>query len=396
LREKSGAWIVLALLIPIGALGASYAAPQFIVVAAQPFAVVVTYALFGSALTLWVFFRPDQAWPVPFKIFISSLAVLWIAGVARSLAQNDPFSLTALVVGPGLACVALKRSSARFVWMAGDTFALGLVSVSALAQVQDLLGVREMREQFWIRLPFIADFVGPIPRWEGPFTSPNIAGPVGAFLVVYGLWRSGLLRLTLIASGGVIVLLADSRTGFVAVLLPLVVLLVWRLLRKPHSSKSWRMGVLGSAVALAIVFLWGGLRVDPTVGGRVEIWIRFLDLWRENWLFGAGRAGIGEVISSGSLPSWADHGHSLPIDVLGRFGLLGIAALLVALVCASLLVGKDARAGNGAALSLLVMFVAAGTTEDLVDWRYLGIHYVPLLLSAMLAAANSSQREVES
>ena len=41
------------------------------------------------------------------------------------------------------------------------------------------------------------------------------------------------------------------------------------------------------------------------------------------------------------------------------------------------------------------MFVAAGVTEDLIDWRYLGIHYVPLLLCSMLAAQSSLPQKVQ-
>jgi O-antigen ligase len=137
------------------------------------------------------------------------------------------------------------------------------------------------------------------------------------------------------------------------------------------------------------------LRLDPSLNGRIEIWNQFLGLWQENWLFGAGQTGIQEVVNSGDLPSWANHGHNLVIDVLGRFGLVGAIALLSALTFLTLLVWFDVKSGQGAALSILVMFVAAGVTEDLIDWRYLGIHYVPLLLCPMLAAQSSPPQKVQ-
>ncbi len=380
------AWIVPAVLTPVVALGASYSAPQVLFVASQPVAVALAFALLGLSVLLWIFFEPREAWPPLFQLFIFSLLALWVIGILSSVVRRDPFDLTSLVVGPLLILLVLKRPPSRSVWMSGDAYAVSLLAVSLLAQIQDVLGVREMREQFWIRLPFVADFFGPIPRWEGPFSNPNIAGPVGAFLVVYGFWRSGVLRVVLVGSGVLVVVMADSRTGFFAVLAPFVFLLAVRSLRGLRTLGVPRWVTYGVLTATAAASFLLVLRLDPSLNGRFEIWNQFLGLWQKNWLFGAGQIGIQEVVNGGDLPSWANHGHNMVIDVLGRFGLVGAVALLSALTFLTLMVWFDAKSGQGAALSILVMFVAAGVSEDLVDWRYLGIHYVPLLLCSMLAA----------
>ena len=389
------AWIVPAVLAPVVALGASYSAPQVLFVASQPVAVALTFFLFGLSVLLWIFFEPRETWPPLFQVVIFSLLALWVMGMLSSVVQRDPVDLTSLVAGPLLILLVLKRPPSRSVWMSGDAYAVSLLAVSLLAQIQDVLGVREMREQFWIRLPFFADFFGPIPRWEGPFSNPNIAGPVGAFLVVYGIWRSGVLRFVLVGSGALVVVIADSRTGFIAVLAPLVVLLVVRSLRGLRTSGVPDWLTYGVFTAIAAASFLVVLRLDPSLNGRIEIWNQFLGLWQENWLFGAGQTGIQEAVNSGDLPSWANHGHNLVIDVLGRFGLMGAIALLSALTFLTFLVWFDAKSGQGAALSILVMFVAAGVTEDLIDWRYLGIHYVPLLLCSMLAAQSSLPQKVQ-
>ena len=388
------AWIVPAVLAPVVALGASYSAPQVLVVASQSVAVALAFVFFGLSVLLWIFFEPREAWPPLFQVFIFSLLALWVTGMLSSVVRGDPFDITSLVVGPLLMLLVLKRPPSRSIWMSGDAYAVGLLAVSLLAQIQDVLGIREMREQFWIRLPFLAEFFGPIPRWEGPFSNPNIAGPVGAFLVVYGIWRSGVLRFVLVGSGALMVVMADSRTGFIAVLAPLVFLLVVRLFRRLRTSGAPHWGMYGVLTAIAAASFLLVFRRDPSLNGRIEIWNQFLGLWRENWLFGAGQTGIQEVVNSGDLPSWANHGHNLVIDVLGRFGLLGAVALLSALTFLALLVWFDAKSGQGAAMSIMVMFVAAGVTEDLIDWRYLGIYYVPLLLCSMLAAQSSMPQKV--
>jgi O-antigen ligase len=192
-----------------------------------------------------------------------------------------------------------------------------------------------------------------------------------------------------------VVVIADSRTGFIAVLAPLVFLLVVRLLRGLRTSGVPHWLTRGVLTAIAAASFLVVLRLDPSLNVRIESWNQFLDLWQKNWLFGAGQTGIQEVANSGDLPSWANHGHNLVIDVLGRFGLVGGIALLSTLTSLTLLVWFDAKSCQGAALSIMVMFVAAGVIEDLIDWRYLGMHYVPLLLCSMLVAQGSLSQKVQ-
>ena len=59
------------------------------------------------------------------------------------------------------------------------------------------------------------------------------------------------------------------------------------------------------------------------------------------------------------------------------------------------LVRRDPKSGRGAALSILVIFIAAGVTEDLIDWRYLRNGYVPLLLCSMLTAQSPMCQKVQ-
>ena len=59
------------------------------------------------------------------------------------------------------------------------------------------------------------------------------------------------------------------------------------------------------------------------------------------------------------------------------------------------LVRRDAKSGRGAALSILVIFIAAGVTKDLEDLRYLRNEYVPLLLCSMLTAESPMCQKVQ-
>jgi tetratricopeptide (TPR) repeat protein/O-antigen ligase len=72
------------------------------------------------------------------------------------------------------------------------------------------------------------------------------------------------------------------------------------------------------------------------LGGRSEIWSNALNIWLSSLWFGAGpgRFGFGYLNAATSTPPgfWALHAHSLPIQVLAEFGLVGAVAMAALLV----------------------------------------------------------------
>ena len=103
--------------------------------------------------------------------------------------------------------------------------------------------------------------------------------------------------------------------------------------------------------------------------------------------------GIANAIQGdGLLDGWATHGHNILIDPLARAGPPGLLPLLVALVSALVLTLRAAELGKQAGLVVLACFLASGITEDVVDWRYLGLQAIPLLLAATLGAGASQPR----
>ena len=135
---------------------------------------------------------------------------------------------------------------------------------------------------------------------------------------------------------------------------------------------------VGAFVALVVA-------LDPTVNGRTTVWSLFWNLFSSSPFVGVGGEGITSSIQgNGLLDGWATHGHNILIDPLARFGLFGVAVLLVAVSSALVLTFRAAKAKQQSGLVLLACFLAVGVTEDVVDWRYLGIQALPLLLAAML------------
>ncbi len=391
--QESGAWYLIALFVtPVIAHFTQYLFPGTSILGAQPFSTVLALLGTSTALALWFLYRPRQPWPLLFQVFMGALLVVWVFAVVIANVHGDPFNFTALQAPLVLLMVWLKRPQSSDVWRAGDALAGSLVAIAAAAQLLDWMGLRELRYDVWNRLPFIDQIVGPIGRWEGPFGNSNLAGPIGAFLVAYGLFRYGLSRWAMVFTGGAIVFMSDSRTGYLGVLVALFVAVLFRPGIGRYQMTGVRRAVLFGVVAGAFVALI--VAFDPTINGRTAVWSLFWNLFWSNPLAGVGGDGIASAIQGDVfLDGWATHGHNILIDPLARFGIFGVAALLVALISALVMTFRAAETGQRAGLVLLACFLAIGVTEDVVDWRYLGIQALPLLLAAMLGVGATSQRK---
>ena len=390
LRASGTPYLVALFVTPVVSQFAQYVSPGVAVVGAQPLGVVLAFTGTSAALALWFLYTPQKSWPPLFQVFIGALVLAWLFAVLSTAFHRDALNLAAILVPVSLLMVWLKRPHACDVWRAGDAFAWSVIFVAVTAQVLDWLGLRQLRFDFWNRLPLIDQVIGPIGRWEGPFGNSNLAGPIGAFLFAYGLYRYGVNRWAMVIAGGVIVFLSDSRTGYLGLLVALFVAALYRpRLRNFHMTRTARAIALGLA-PLAFVALI--VLLDPTINNRTPVWAMFWNLWWSNPLVGVGGEGITNAIQGdGLLDGWATHGHNILIDPLARAGLLGLLPLLVVLVSALVLTLRAAELGKPAGLVVLACFLASGITEDVVDWRYLGLQAFPLLLAATLGVVAAPQ-----
>ena len=392
LRESAAPYLGVLFVTPVAALLAQHLLPETPVAGSQSLGVVLAFAGSGIAGALWLLYAPKHSWPPLFQLFMAALLVTWVTAMFAAGVHTDLFNLTAVLAPVALIMVWIKRPRSQDVWRAGDSFAWSLIFVALAAQALDWLGVRELRYDFWNRLPLVAEVIGPIGRWEGPFGNSNLAGPIGAFLLAYGLFRIGLQRWVFVFAGSIMVFMSDSRTAYFAVCVALLVAAVFRprigrLLVTPRIRLLAFLCFVVAFVALIVL-------LDPTINNRTPVWSTFWTLWTSNPAMGVGGGGIVEAIRGDALlDGWATHGHNVLIDPLARGGLLSLVPLLVTLIAAFVLTLRRAEHGQQAALVIFACFVASGVTEDLVDWRYLGYQAIPLLLATMLSVGERYARE---
>ena len=408
LRASGSPYLATLFITVVLAQLAQYLWPTEVLVKGQPAAVVINFVGFGVAFALWWLYRPRDSWPRAFAWVMGAWALLWVVVVALSVLHGDLFTLTAFLVPVGLVMIWLKKPSLRDTFCAGDAFTYGLIGIAVASQALDLFGIRASDFEGWSRIPgqtqlvefayrnfgaILGDYSGPLARWMGPFGNVNYAGPIGAFIFVYGLLRSGRRRMLFVAAGALIVVLSDSRTSMLSCAAGVAALIAIAPRLGAFRTPVWLR--IAAPAAAAVAFIVYIMVIDPTLNQRTPVWEVFFALWNSSPVTGVGATGIQAVIDGGALDSWANHGHSILIDPLARYGLVGVAAVMLVILATGVVVTRAARVGFAAAAVLYATCLADGFSEDLVDWRYLGLQAVPLLLSGLLGAAWLTQARRE-
>ena len=371
-------------------------------------------ALLGWAvsLVLWARTRGTALAPGLLRWFLSSLLALWAFVTVLANVRGEPAGINALLAPILLLMLFIKPPTGRSALRAADAFAWAVVAAALVslglevvhlipswyevgvdweairladyrAPLQVIALPSGERAAYWVPL---VDVLGLDGRWAGPFVHPNIAGPVGVFLLVYGVTRTGVRRVAFAGVGALMLLLTASRSSWGAALAGLgVVAAVWWLRRPSRLRAGWR----ALLVALpAMLFVFVAIALNPGLTGRSEVWPVFADLSRQAPLLGVGKQGITDAIADGSLPSWATHAHNVAFDALVRYGILGCALVLLVLVIATTMGVQAARAGRGAAgIAIVTALVVGGLADTTIQWGFWVNTTYALILAALISAS---------
>ena len=358
----------------------------------------VIFALVGLllAVMLWIPFRRIVTWPRVSIYAMALILVAWVYAVLRLHLGGDTFDLTAFCVPVVVLLIIIKPPNGRDVVGASLLFSYLLIASAMASLALDSAGLVssgfDAAMTGYSRIPFIGHFFALDTRWQGPFGNVNYAGPVGAFLIVYGATVKSWHRVILITCGVGIVLLSQARGAIFALVAGLMVLLSYsisiRRLRRPWAA---RLVIFGGFILAGIAYI--GL-FDKTMGGRTDIWRDFLTLWKSSPWIGVGDNGVVRYVMEGGdgTPVIRHvHGHSVYLDALTRGGVLLLVLLLAFTICIGIVGFRAASLGRPASLALLVLVVVGGLAETVYSIAYLSIHLVPLLIALMLGSAALSK-----
>jgi len=239
-------------------------------------------------------------------------------------------------------------------------------------------------------------------RLYGLAAHPNTLGPVALLFLVLEYLSPSLGRIRILNMIGAIavLLLAQSKTAYVAAFLAFGVIFVYKYSKNKNqrnSSNRWfgvlTIFLLGTSVLLLLVGLSSlfeikifsnsfsyldsqNIKYLTTFTGRTKIWDITLNVWKDNPLFGYGPLLWSPEFRASYGLNIAGQAHNQFIQTLGEsgvFGLLGLLFYLFVLIRAAIATVDISR---GASLALLAIPLTRTLSESpfrnfvINDWAF--------------------------
>ena len=176
----------------------------------QSLSIVIAFAGTLVGLALWIFYQDSAKASRRLSVFLAGNILAWSVIAVLVWQDGDQFNYTTWLAPLVFILVLLKPPRLNGVFAAADAFALGLLAIAVATHLLHLTGLVPLPDDgAALRLPSFVQVLGLEQRWMGPFASSSDAGPVGAFLITYGLLRSRWRRVTMVV-GGICILLGAS------------------------------------------------------------------------------------------------------------------------------------------------------------------------------------------
>jgi hypothetical protein len=355
----------------------------------QAWTVIAPWICASISGALWLRYRSETKRSRLLTAFLLAIVAMWLTLSVLEWADGQSQNYTTFLVPVLVAMLIVKPVSLRDIRVAAAAFAWSTVAIVLVAEIHAVVtGYRGALGGLAIRIPGVNQLATPGTRWEGPFGSPNYAGPVAAYLIVYALSQRARTQGILGVIGVVMLLVSGSRSALLGVAVGVAVYFVFSPSRKlARLTRSMRVvlatGLVVAAASVAVI-------LDPTMSGRTPIWPNYWDFWTSSPMVGVGTSAIDHQIQDGSLPPWNVHAHDLILDLLGRYGLLGFGAGCLMLAIALVITFKGARAAAPVGLALVLTFLAIGLIEVHGSWLYWSLPTTWLLIAALWAQQASS------
>jgi len=135
------------------------------------------------------------------------------------------------------------------------------------------------------------------------------------------------------------------------------------------------------AAGVALLFFTRGTGMT----GREAFWPAFLELWKSSPIVGVGGSGI--AVSGGITQQWG-HAHSMFVDELARYGLVGFITQFGALAIGLGIAAVTAWRGRPAALAVLGAYLVSGVTDQRNYWITPTATGFLAIMAVMAAAAD--------
>lgn len=370
-----------------GAQWIQYVWPQATLVKGQPPSIVFMALLWLASVPLWWWApKPATSRPRLLLVFLALLGLTWILHLSFAIVHGDNFNHLVWIYPLMILMLALKPPNATDAWKALWVVAWAITFILILTRILEMLGVLDRYyvipevvefdlANYW--LPFSGSFEL-LGKWTGPFGASAHSAMAAGFVFVIGVVRWTRSSWVFISVGVLVYLLSASRTMLLAMVAALAIMALFHPRSPLAKTPAWMRWVVLSfgALAGAVVLFQTG----PGLTGRQSIWPAFLDVWRTSPWIGAGSTGIE---AAGGLAAQSDVAHNLFVDLLARYGVIGLAVPVVILVIAGWTSLAAAGRGVPGPAALLAAYVIFSMTDVRNEWITANLPWFIVVLATL-------------
>jgi O-antigen ligase len=218
-------------------------------------------------------------------------------------------------------------------------------------------------------------------RLWGVGSNPNSIGPLGLLLILLELMAPGRrwpMRWLAFALGAAVLLMAQSKTAWLAALVVAPLILWFRVGRAPTGGMriGFALGLIAALLGASLVVvladpgrIWDKLAVGQvgsdlsTLTGRLQIWNAAVRAWQENPVFGYGPAAWGPLHRATIGLPFAFSAHNQFLQSMSAAGTLGLITMVGYLGLLLVYCWRAAEATKGLSLAVFVMVFMRCLTE---------------------------------
>jgi hypothetical protein len=345
---------------------------------------VASVILLGGCLA-WITRVPPHISKSSLKYYFISLLALWISVEYSAYLLTDPHDSSALLFPLMIVLVWIRPPSLFELRTIQMSIAWAIVILYLVAVSLYVGGVVRPDDPDTTYASSRIDFglhIFQHLRWPGPFGSLATAAVMGGFLIICALFASKTIeRSIFLLMGLVIIGMAESRAGILAVVLSVSIIVFSASKRKFGIHERRRIifwGIVSSVTLLC------GVVIYTQLNGRAEIWDSYISAISTIGAFGIGTIGIGQRIDSGEFESYAGHAHNIFLDVLVRNGFVPFF-ILIFFVAIQVTQVLKVRRNTALPLALTSLVLITNFFEVTVSWIDLSFE-LWLLIFAFLYA----------
>ena len=368
--------------------------PDGFTIKGQSLAIVIPFVLFPVTLVLWLVYRGHRSRSVWVQWFLIAMSVAWLVHMAIARYHGDQHTHLVWLYVPILALLLFKAPSSDEAWAALILLGWLAVVILILTKVLESMGAIPVfhvdqgildweKGRYWLPLDGHFGFNG---RWPGPFGFNSKTGFVSVFLILLGFAKWTRSSWVFIPVGVLGILATGGRGSLLSLLTGVAVLCVFAVSGPIARIPLWLRMSAGAAAVLLLGYVF--LASPTSTTGRTGpggIWTAFVAQWQSAPVFGVGQSGLS---TAGGQVAISMEAHSLYIQELAKFGIVGFAVQYLAIGIGLVVLAIAAYRGLSGPLAIVAAFFMASVTEIFHDgWQEHSSYGFMVILSVLTAGA---------